>query len=357
MGVIRCYTSIACAFHRRRISLEDALHRIAIQYEDYAYIGDRRKLEQEVLRRAGFLRDRLRKEVRTSQLTSFPVEDNEEAWTKWWFGRDGWSKDSGVFPDFVLGWRSGSTFGDGGLLELKDSEEGSIASFNSTLPSASKSLESVEELVSQSVRRYDVPLSLGASYPLTRDCFYLVRTNRGKPKARLSIVHGTFFETVPEGDLLIALWKQVLDEAGIAQCIDSNDFEKILERLGSLRRDDVAVTRHIEGASVKPRLRIMSEIATEGNPHTYQEIPARSFNLIVKPPGLGDANDNWLSRAVEWFEREAREDQVTLSIQDRHSDRVEADLAMAQTTVPVSLLCIRHKRNGLHLVVQTEVPT
>jgi len=30
---------------------------------------------------------------------------------------------------------------------------------------------------------------------------------------------------------------------------------------------------------------------------------------------------------------------------------------MAQTTVPVSLLCIRHKRSGLHLVVQTEVPT
>ncbi len=354
MGIIRCFARIACALHQGKVAIDDpSLEKIAIQYEDYAYIGDRKTLEDAVRERARRLRDKLRKGTKAQDI---PQEDDDETWARWWFGKSDWKKDSGVYPDFVLAFLNDGTFGDGGLLELKDSAGGAIASFNSTLPSARKLLSEEAPLVWESVCRYDLPVSLDSSYPSERAGFYLVRTNKQSgSRIRLSVVQGTFFETLPTSELLTELWRQVLGESQVAEIVSEDVLDEILRALGSLKREEVAITRHIPGASVKPRLRIMSEIEEEGNPHTYAEILPRSINLVVKPPAIAEQNPDWLEQASEWFAEEASKDRVNVAL------AIVAEgigkMRLEQCEMSIRLLSIKHKRNGLHLVVQTVLPT
>ena len=46
----------------------------------------------------------------------------------------------------------------------------------------------------------------------------------------------------------------------------------------------IASSQTIENASISPRLRIMSEVTTNGNPHSgsYNNITNKSFNLILQ---------------------------------------------------------------------------
>jgi len=51
----------------------------------------------------------------------------------------------------------------------------------------------------------------------------------------------------------------------------------------------IASSQQISGASVRPRLRIMSEVHRDGNPHTYSEIRNKTINLIVSEEIWSDA--------------------------------------------------------------------
>jgi len=238
--------------------------------------------------------------------------------------------ESQQFPDFLFKVKKfGEKYIGGSLMELKDSKGGNVASFNSTIPTKLKSLEEIDVinsnyLVSRIARIMDGKLALDEGYlKFERRCFYLVRTHRGSKKVKVSIVDGSFFETVPKEHLFNQMFLNVLrahlkkKEIKIPQAT----LEKVEEILSHITDQTlIASSQIIEKASVRPRLRIMAEVHSEGNPHSksYPEITEGSFNLILES-----------SPQTRKLEEEICE----------HIPKVE-------------VFSINHKRNGEHVVFQ-----
>jgi len=235
------------------------------------------------------------------------------------------------FPDFVFkvrGKKEALTCGS--LLELKDSKGGSIASFNSTLPTKYKSLEEIDvingnNLVSKVTAILDGSLASGKNYhTFQRRNFYLIRTYKDDAKrVRISIVDGSFFETVPKEHLIYQMFLNIL--RGHLEKKEIKVSPKLLKEIKkslSYITDQtiIAASQTIEKASVRPRLRIMAEVHTEGNPHSsyYPEISERSINLIIQ--------------------KSAYKEKIAELISKKVSD--------------VKFFTIRHKRNGEHIVFQ-----
>ncbi|MCH8289328.1 MAG: hypothetical protein IID12_09535 [Candidatus Marinimicrobia bacterium] len=235
------------------------------------------------------------------------------------------------FPDFMLKVRkhSGKLI-CGSLLELKDSKGGSIASFNSTLPTKYKNLEELDiingkSLVSRIAHILDTDLSGEKSYnSFERRNFYLIRTHAGnEEKVRISVVDGSFFETVPKDHLIYQMFLNVfrshLEKKEINISQDAlKEFEKTLSAITD--QTLIASSQIIEKASVRPRLRIMAEVHPEGNPHGrhYPKITERSVNLILESsPHVIDLNKQ-----------------------------------ISQAIPEIDTITIKHKRNGDHIVFQ-----
>lgn len=235
------------------------------------------------------------------------------------------------FPDFMLKVRkhSGKLI-CGSLLELKDSKGGSIASFNSTLPTKYKNLVELDiingkSLVSRIARILDTDLSGEKSYnSFERRNFYLIRTHAGnEEKVRISLVDGSFFETVPKDHLIYQMFLNVfhshLEKKEIKISQDALiEFEKTLSAITD--QTLIASSQIIEKASIRPRLRIMAEVHPEGNPHGhhYPKITERSVNLILESsPHVIDLNEQ-----------------------------------ISQAIPEIDTITIKHKRNGDHIVFQ-----
>jgi len=238
--------------------------------------------------------------------------------------------ESQQFPDFLFKVKKlGERYIDGSLMELKDSKGGSIASFNSTIPTKYKSLEEIDvingnNLVSRIAKVMDGKLALDKRYfKFERSCFYLVRTHKGSKKVKVSIVDGSFFETIPKEHLFYQMFLNVLRAHLKKEKIEiSQDALKKVEKTLSHITDQtiIASSQIIEGASVRPRLRIMAEVHSEGNPHGkfYPEITESSLNLILQS-----------SPQVKELEKEL------------------------STNIPeIKVFSIFHKRNGEHRVFQ-----
>jgi len=238
---------------------------------------------------------------------------------------------SQLFPDFLFKVRKvDGGFTCGSLLELKDSEGGNIASFNSTIPTEFKSLEEIDvingkNLVSKIASIMDNEQINSEYYKYARHCFYLVRTHRcKKEKVKLSVVDGSFFETIPKEHLFHQLFLQILydhiNKKGIR--IPKETLEKVKGVLTHITDQTIiAASRTIEGASIRPRLRVMAEVHGEGNPHSathYPEISEGSFNLILK-----------LTPQAEALKEE-----------------------LVKQNPELRTFVIRHKRNGQYLVFQ-----
>ena len=178
-------------------------------------------------------------------------------------------------------------------MELKDSKGGSIASFNSTIPTKHKSLQEVDvvngdKLVSRVAAIKDGKLALDERYfKFERRCLYLIRTYKGSEKVKVSIVDGSFFETIPKEHLFYQMLMNVLCEHMEKKKVEfPPETLKNVEKAFSYITDQtiIAKSQMIEKASVRPRLRIMAEVHPEGNPHSksYPEITEGSFNLILQ---------------------------------------------------------------------------
>jgi len=258
-----------------------------------------------------------------------------------WFGTNNWNRDSGAFPDFVLACESHNPFGNGALLELKDSKGKQIASFNSTLPSAKKRVSHLTKLVREAVSRYEERQNCSCADE--RDCFYLIRTMKNNPNdCRLSIVQGTFFETIPNSELIRSMFRDIFEQAGVPESL-----LEALEYLSQLDRSEIAQSRRISKASVKPRLRIMSEVISEANPHTYPEILARTANLVIKSP----SEDMEIDDALEWVINIFNNDRVKFQKHD-----TEIFLSCEGYHIKFDIKLINHRKNGKHIVVQYSVP-
>ena len=321
MGVCKLFFRIAHYLHENPHQLASAsLEDIAAQYRPYAYIGARESLHEFVQEQA-------------QEIGIDPAQ---------WFGTNEWQKDSGAFPDFVLACEPHSPLGNGALLELKDSAGDQIASFNSTLPSARKHISRLTKMVRTAVQNYES--KRGCACPDERDCFYLVRTkNKNQDACRLSIVQGTFFETIPNQELLKSLWKDLLEQSGVP----IEQHKEILDYLAKLERDQIAESRVIERAAIKPRLRIMSEVVADANPHRYQEIGERTVNLILK--ALSEDSSESL---VQWILHCFSADDLRVQAVSEGVIIISDD---SGGQIKCRLLRIEHKLNGLHLAVQVRL--
>ncbi len=361
MGVLKLYAALAARIAQNPSeAVIRPLDDLAAVYSDFSYIGNRKGLESlvrdectrfkqrlDAIREQEISRLGILDPVTTNLIRVLREKDDLSQVIQTWLGKD-WLKDSGVFPDFLLGMDGDASFGNGALLELKDSKEASIASFNSTIPTRYKSLDEVTKitssaLVSNAAKLYDFPLSTTPNYfQHIRPCFYLIRT-RAKLDAqvRISLVEGSFFETLPKHKLLQAIWGQILDAAGLT----SVERERTMELLGELEQSEIAQSRDIEGASVRPRLRLMAEVHPDGNIHRYAEIPPRTCNLVIKKEQ--QTNLNWL---VQEFRRE----NISAHVQKIGGEQIVI-LQNGNQAIRLQVLTINHKRNGEHLVLQLKL--
>jgi hypothetical protein len=192
-----------------------------------------------------------------------------------------------------------------------------------------KSLEEIDvingnNLVSRIASILDGELAFDEQYfKFERRCFYLIRTHKESPKVKVSLVDGSFFETVPKEHLFYQMLLNVLhshlEKKKIR--IPEEMLKKVEETLSYINDQTIiAGSQIIEKASVRPRLRIMAEVHPEGNPHSkfYPEIVEGSFNLIVQ-----------LSQ-----EAKKLEDELTAEVPE------------------IEVFSILHKRNGEHRVFQ-----
>lgn len=238
------------------------------------------------------------------------------------------------FPDFLFKVRrQENELTCGSLLELKDSKGGSIASFNSTLPTKYKSLDEVNiingnNLVSRITSIMDGQLASDKNYhTFQRRNFYVIRTHKDNDdKVKISIVDGSFFETVPKEHLIYQMFLNIL--RGHLEKKDIkippellNEIEKSLSYITD--QTIIAASQTIEKASVRPRLRIMAEVHTEGNPHSsfYPKISERSVNLIIQTSPYKEKIIETISKKIP----------------------------------NIAVFTIQHERNGEHVVFQIKI--
>lgn len=201
--------------------------------------------------------------------------------------------ESQEFPDFVFRVReSGGQLTCGSLLETKDTRSGGISSFNSTIPTGTKSMEEVDiinnsEIVSRIALLKDGELAKNPDYcTYQRRCFYFIRTHKGSDKAKMSLIDGSFFETVPKNYLVSQMFLNILEQHRVKKKLDISTakFSEIKKLLAQVTDQTIiAGSQQIDKASIKPRLRIMAEVNPEGNPHSqhYPQIVEQTINFIL----------------------------------------------------------------------------
>lgn len=255
------------------------------------------------------------------------------------------AESRGGFPDIVLkiNQNDGGPVG-GELVELKDAKSMSIPSFNSSIPSASKS---VDELSAGLRRRLELQNELDDRL-FEREVFYLIRgrdlKSRPAPRTKVILVNGGFFETVPTDQLLIGAFGQVAHDAtGKPASLPSEVFKAFQ------RQEHFARVRHVEGASVKIRFRVMTEAEAETNllnHRQFPQFPDDTLSMLVPYRSRYDQSMN--DRTFSWL---TPPDELIDTDEYRNLDAalksLDTDLGQSVTG-----FVLRHPLNGPFFVVQ-----
>ncbi|HUE99016.1 MAG TPA: hypothetical protein VMN99_07155 [Anaerolineales bacterium] len=191
-------------------------------------------------------------------------------------------KNNGVFPDLAIRLnKDRSVFTGGELIELKDSKSYAVSSFNSTIPTGRKN---IHKIISSEYGTTFLQMKMAGDDVFSlevRDVYYLVRGRRGVAQ-KICLVHGSFFETISESELISQSFGQVLDEK-LADTKITKEDKNILALVFS-EQGDFSRVRNVDKASVKLRFRIMTEVKPEGNilnPKHYPEIADNSLNFVT----------------------------------------------------------------------------
>ena len=191
----------------------------------------------------------------------------------------------GKFPDLAIRVNPGGDPTGGELIEVKDSKTYTVPSFNSTIPTGRKSIESLTSGIRSVIREQMEAAGDEVNSVPWREVYYLLR---GKDKktgnTKICLVHGSFFETVKVEQLIQQAFGQVLDERleEEDQAI-SSELHELMLRIFS-RQDSFSKVRHVENASVKLRFRIMTEVKKEGNilnSRSYPDIRDKTLNFVI----------------------------------------------------------------------------
>ncbi len=241
--------------------------------------------------------------------------------------------ESQAFPDFVFKVNKyEEQLVCGSLLETKDTRSGGISSFNSTIPTGTKSMEEIDTInnsgiVSKITFLKDGELVRNPDYrTFQRRCFYFIRTHRDSDKVKTSLMDGSFFETIPKNHLISQMFLNILEQHRVKGKLDISTakFSEMKELLAQVTDQTIiASSQSIDKASIKPRLRIMAEANPEGNPHSqhYPQIKEKTINFIL-PQKL-----------------------LTVELQTR----------LLESIPELSQFTLQHKRNGEYAVFQYKV--
>jgi hypothetical protein len=206
-------------------------------------------------------------------------------------------QNNGIFPDLAIKINTNkNTLSGGELIELKDSKSYNIASFNSTIPTGKKEITKIIKNTNSTIKKQmENAGDIIDSLPV-RDVYYLVKGTH-KKNIKVTLIHGSFFETVKSTDLISQSFKKVLNERLQEKKLTINeDVEKLLVDLFS-EQENFSKVRNIDKASVKLRFRIMTEVRIEGNilnSTKYPEIKDNTINLIM--PCHKKQNENLITK-------------------------------------------------------------
>ncbi len=93
-----------------------------------------------------------------------------------------------------------------------------------------------------------------------------------------------------------------MNESGVPE----EQKRQLLPFLSQLEQTVIARSRHIQGASVKPRFRTMAEVESDANLHaSYSEIGKRTVNLVIKR----ELHYDWA-----WLQSAFKADDVSVSV-------------------------------------------
>ena len=193
-------------------------------------------------------------------------------------------KRVGQFPDLAIKiCKTDELFSGGELIELKDSKSYTVSSFNSTIPTGRKDIRKIIKSEASDVFKQMSEADDDVFSLLERDVFYLIRGQKSE-NCKITLIHGSFFETVKVNELITKSFSQVLQERLEQSNLEIDDKTKnLLETIFS-EQTSFSKVRNVENASVKLRFRIMTEVKAEGNilnEKKYPQIIENSLNFIL----------------------------------------------------------------------------
>jgi hypothetical protein len=193
-------------------------------------------------------------------------------------------QNDGVFPDLAIRVSpSNSLFPGGELIELKDSKNYVVSSFNSTIPTGKKEITKIIKGENSIVKRQMEAAGDHIDSLPIREIFYLIR-GRKSGNIKIALVHGNFFETVTPNTLISQSFEQVLKERLQEKGMHiESDMKNLLVDIFS-EQANFSKVRNVDKASVKLRFRIMTEVKAEGNilnSQKYPDIKDNTINLVL----------------------------------------------------------------------------
>jgi hypothetical protein len=237
----------------------------------------------------------------------------------------------GVFPDLAIRLnKNRKMFTGGELIEMKDSKSYTVSSFNSTIPSRSKSIEEIITGENSNIKRQMEEAGDDIFSLPVRNVFYLVR-GKGKQHTKVCLVYGSFFETISIENLISQSFYQVLEERlkESGQEIPDNLKQALVSMLS--QQQSFSKVRNVEKASVKLRFRIMTEVKAEGNilnTNKYPEIKDDTLNFILPYHNQEQEQDAFKRLGVVFSKKELRK---------------------------FNIFKIKHHFNGYFIVLQTKL--
>jgi hypothetical protein len=127
-----------------------------------------------------------------------------------------------------------------------------------------------------------------------------------------------------------------------ASDLSESDRERVIDSLSKLQQGEIAQSREIEKASVKPRLRLMAEVHEDGNVNHYPEILPRTANLVIKQEAGYD---------LQWLVAEFAKEGFRARVRKQGAEQW-LSVATPNGELDFKVFSLQHKRNGLHLVLQ-----
>lgn len=218
-------------------------------------------------------------------------------------------QNAGQFPDLAIRLcKSNNLFTGGELIELKDSDNYTVSSFNSTIPTGTKTIKQIIKS-ENSIIKHQMEQAGDDIFALKeRDVFYLIRgKHKKKSTQKIALIHGSFFETIQHKELISQSFSQVLNERLLESGLTLTPEIKDLLTTMFTEQANFSKVRLVDKASVKLRFRIMTEVKAEGNilnDKKYPEILDNTLNLVLPYHQESDRTNSLRRMAAVFTESE-----------------------------------------------------